>query len=865
MKSKDQNAAASRILSKLADRFVKRTVGEVLKAGRFALWEWDPLQDRLTAGNFAVMLGYAREFPLHKSGDFIALVDPDEREEAKHIFAQAAKGILPKPAVLRVRAADNGVRWCMVHAEVIRDAASKPVRLIGAFVDVSDQFTAGPAADKLPDASEQRFLRAFRASPDWVVISRFEDGRLIEVNRSFEIFSGYRAEEVIGKTTLEIGLWIDERNRDEWTAGIAETGSEREVAVQLRMRSGEVRAFQAFSERIRIGEEDCLVTICRDVTARKTHEALLFNIAQGVAAETGESFFRSLVNHLANGLGADFAFIGELTPENPSRVRTIAVVRDGQAAENFEYDLAPSPCAQIVGRGLCAFPSGVARRFPGDVLLAADGIEAYVGCPLIDSSNQVLGFIAVMFRSPLENTQLAESMLRIFAMRASAELERQRQHTFLEHHAMHDSLTGLPNRLLLKRTIESWHRDPAHEHGRSAMLLIDLDRFKEINDTLGHQVGDVMLRTLAGRLRDAPDAGTEAVVCRLGGDEFAVWLAGIERREDAERVARTILEVIHAPFDVEGTRLEISASIGIALCPDHAGDASDLLRYADVAMYAAKRLTSGWTVYESALDPHSPRRLAMMTDLGEAIRKSQLVLHFQPRVSIPQRKLVGMEALVRWQHPTLGLVPPAQFVPLAEMSESIRPLTWWVLEAALAQQNLWIKQGMRLRVAVNFSARHLIDEGCPGEIKRLLARYGTDPDGIELEITESAIIADPERAMNILTRIHAMGVRLSIDDFGTGYSSLAYLRRLPLHALKIDQSFVRQMTRSVHDTIIVRSTIALAHNLRLTVIAEGVEDAATLDQLASYRCDEAQGYHVARPMPPEDLAKWLRTNSGWGT
>jgi diguanylate cyclase (GGDEF)-like protein/PAS domain S-box-containing protein len=863
MESKDQNAAASRTLSQLADRFVKRAVGEVLTAGRFALWEWNPRQDWLTAKNLAVMLGYAPKFPLRKSGDFIALVNPEDREEAEHIFAQAAQGIIPKPSVLRVRAADNGVRWCMVHAEIVHDAASKPMRLIGAFVDVTDQFTASPAAGEVPDASEQRFLRAFQASPDWVVISRFEDGRLIEVNRSFELLSGYRAEEVIGKTTLEIGLWIDERARDEWTARIADTGSAREVEIQLHMRSGEVRVFQASAERIRIREEDCLVTICRDITARKSHEALLFNIAQGVAAETGESFFRSLVDHLAAALDADFAFIGELPPEDPSRVRTIAVVKDRLAAENFEYDLAPSPCAQIIGRGLCAFPNGVAQRFPDDHFLAKNGIEAYVGSLLIDSSNRPLGLIAVMFRSPLENTQLAESMLRIFAMRASAELERQRQHAFLEHQAMHDSLTGLPNRLLLKRRIESWHRDPAHEHGRSALLLIDLDRFKEINDTLGHHVGDVMLRTLAARLRDALESGNEAMVCRLGGDEFAVWLAGIERREDAERIARTILEVIHAPFDVESTRLEISASIGIALCPDHSADASDLLRYADVAMYAAKRLTSGWTVYESALDPHSPRRLAMMTDLGEAIRKNQLVLHFQPRVSISQQKLVGMEALVRWQHPTLGLVPPAQFVPLAEMSESIRPLTWWVLEAALAQQNLWVKQGLPLRVAVNFSARHLMDDAYPGQIKRLLARYGTDPDAIELEITESAIIADPGRAMNILTRIHAMGVRLSIDDFGTGYSSLAYLRRLPLHALKIDQSFVRQMTRSVHDTIIVRSTIALAHNLRLTVIAEGVEDAATLDQLASYHCDEAQGYHVARPMPPEDLTQWLRSNGVW--
>lgn len=730
----------------------------------------------------------------------------------------------------------------------------------------AEQNDATPRSGDVADISEQRFLRAFRASPDWMVISRFPDGRLIEVNHTFERVSGYLAGEVIGKTTLEIGLWADERKREDWTRGITEAGSAREIELRLRMRSGEVRSFQASAERIRIGEDDCLVTICRDVTTRKAHEALLFNVAQGVAAQTGENFFRSLVNHLAGALGADFAFAGELIPDQLSRVRTVAAVQDHQAAGNFEYDLAGSPCAEVVSLGSCVFPRDAARLFPADLMLAEIRIEAYVGHALVDSAGRPLGIIAVMFRSPLEDTQLAENMLRIFAVRAAAELERRHQHAALEHLATHDSLTGLPNRLLLKLRIEAWLQDlsPGERRGRSALLLIDLDRFKEINDTLGHHVGDALLRKLAVRLQqEAARACGQALVCRLGGDEFAVWLADIRSREDAERVARAVLDAIHTPIDVEGTRLEIGASLGIALRPDHAADASGLLRYADVAMYAAKRQASGWAVYNAALDQHSPRRLALMTELGEAIRKSHLVLHFQPRVSISRQQLTGVEALVRWQHPTLGLVPPSQFVPLAEMSDSIRPLTWWVLEAALAQRGWWAAQGLSLRVAVNFSARHLLDDSVPAHVGRLLARYGTDPRELELEITESAIIADPDRAFDVLTRIQAMGVQLSIDDFGTGYSSLAYLKRLPLHALKIDLSFVSQMTRSERDAIIVRSTTNLAHNLGLTVVAEGVEDAATLEQLALCGCDEVQGFHVAPPMPGNVLHAWARSNGIW--
>ena len=835
--------------------------------GRTALWEWEPLGNRFHAPRVASILGYESTLPLHKSAEFIALVDLRDRKKTARAFESAARGVSIEALPVRLRTARGGVRRCTLHMEIAGDRKSGSLRILGALQDATGRATTGRPDNEALDSSEQPFLRAFRSSPDWMSISRLADGRLIEVNRGFERISGYSADEVIGRTTVEIGLWADERQREEWVRQVAESGPVREAELRLRTRSGDVRVLHASAENICIGGEECLVTICRDVTTRRVHEALLFNIAQGVAAETGESFFRSLVIHLAGALDAEFAFIGEMIPENPSRVRTVAFVRDQLAQDNFEYDLAHSPCAEVVALGSCAFPRAVATRFPQDLMLSENEIQAYVGTALVDSSGRPLGLIAVMFRTPLENTQMAESLLKIFAVRASAELERQRQHAALEHLATHDSLTELPNRILLKRRVDAWLQGPWTEgqnpHG--ALLLIDLDRFKEINDTLGHHVGDALLRKLAVRLQsDLKDRYPRALPCRLGGDEFAVWLPDVSNREDAECIGRAVLDAIHTPFEIGGTRLEIGASAGMSIFPTHARDASGLLRYADVAMYAAKRQGTGLAIYETALDPHSPRRLTMMTELGEAIRKNQLLLHFQPRVNLAQRRLVGVEALVRWQHPALGLVPPSQFVPLAEMSDSIRPLTWWVLEAALAQRAWWAAQGLVPRIAVNFSARHLLDDAAPVQIERLLSRYGANPQGLELEITESAIIADPDRALEVLTRIHAMGVQLSIDDFGTGYSSLSYLKRLPLHALKIDLSFVTHMTHSERDAIIVKSTTNLGHNLGLTVVAEGVEDSATLDTLALYGCDEIQGFHVAAPFSGSALGAWVRGNGVWG-
>jgi len=430
----------------------------------------------------------------------------------------------------------------------------------------------------------------------------------------------------------------------------------------------------------------------------------------------------------------------------------------------------------------------------------------------------------------------------------------------LEHQSCHDALTGLPNRSSLYKEIERWIQQDDPRSG--ALLLIDLDRFKEINDTLGHQAGDHLLQQVGPRL-EASLNGLSGMVARLGGDEFAIFLPEVNSKEQALSAGQRLLEALRQPFDVDGLSTEISASIGIAVIPDQARDLSTLMRYADVAMYRAKREMRGVSLYCVESDPHSPKRLALMSEVGRAIRENQLCLYFQPKVSLANRHVYGFEALLRWRHPQLGFILPADFIPIVESSRLIHPLTAWVLENSIQQCKRWRDAGQMLSIAVNISARNLMDEGLPERIGDLLRAYGVPAEALELEITESALMSDPARALQILEQLSALGVQLSIDDFGTGYSSLAYLKRLPVKTLKIDRSFINSMLTDRQDELIVNSTIHLAHNLGLKVVAEGVESEALLARLRLLGCDYAQGYHIGKPMDVAVLDKWLnQSNKG---
>lgn len=433
--------------------------------------------------------------------------------------------------------------------------------------------------------------------------------------------------------------------------------------------------------------------------------------------------------------------------------------------------------------------------------------------------------------------------------------ERKKTEEIIHRIAFYDATTGLPNRNKLYDLLLDLSGRDAGRNLRMALLLMDLDRFQEINDTLGHHRGDLLLQQLGERLKKI--IFDIDIVARLGGDEFAVLLTKLKNHDDIRLVIEKITRGLEAPFVIEGIPIAVEASIGIALYPDHGTDPDTLIRRADVAMYAAKKSGSGHLFYAPELDKYSSQRLALMAELRQALDQNQLLLHYQPKISLKSRKVVGVEALVRWQHPLRGMISPDQFIGPAEQSGLIHSLTRWVLQTAVGQCALWRQAGFEATISVNLSARNLLDPKLPEMVAGLLQGGGVEPGRIEFEITESAIMTDPVHARQVLMKLHKMGTRFAIDDFGMGYSSLSYLRELPVDAIKIDKSFVIQMVRNKGDMAIVRSTIELAHNLDLEVVAEGVETREILDRLEEISCDTAQGYFISRPIPAESLTRWL--------
>jgi diguanylate cyclase len=457
-------------------------------------------------------------------------------------------------------------------------------------------------------------------------------------------------------------------------------------------------------------------------------------------------------------------------------------------------------------------------------------------------------------RSMVELSAIAGLLLLVFVV---ALVAFRRRLLAGEFKALHDSLTGLPNRAALRRATDLAIADAQDEDGRhAALLVLDLDGFKAVNDTLGHPAGDSLLVQVAASLSSY--VRPSDLVARLGGDEFAILVTDLPDKARAEAVAVNLLARLSADaYSVNSIELSVDASIGVAILPDHGRDVDLLLQRADVAMYQAKRSNAGVMVYDEASDPHDVTQLGLLVELRRAIEQDELTLHFQPKTDLRTGDLEGVEALVRWQHPTRGLLPPGAFIPLAESTGLMQPLTEWVLRHAIAEAARWHDSGLMIAVAVNVSPRSLLDRDLPRTMLRLFADAGLPAHLLELEITETAIMTDPTRANLLLRELQAMGVRVAIDDFGVGYTSLAYLKSLPVHTLKIDRCFVAEMLHSEKDLAIVESVINLGHKLGLTVLAEGIETEEVLDRLKRLRCDQGQGFHLGRPMPTEQLDEWI--------
>ncbi|MDQ3871569.1 MAG: EAL domain-containing protein [Chloroflexota bacterium] len=491
------------------------------------------------------------------------------------------------------------------------------------------------------------------------------------------------------------------------------------------------------------------------------------------------------------------------------------------------------------------------------------GIRDAMVAPL-HGGDEVIGTLLVGNRRTPLNTFSPED-LQVFetlANHASVSLQNgrlvdrlRRQAEENEHQALHDALTGLANRSLFRRRLEAAIDEQERAGGWAAVMIIDLDRFKEVNDTLGHHNGDTLLREIAARLVET--LGSEATIARLGGDEFAILLPSVGDRERAIRSAQVLLESIERPFAVRDLQLHVGASIGIALCPEHATDPDTLIQRADVAMYLAKEAHTGYEVYTPERDQYSPGRLALAGELRRAIEGQELVLFYQPKASLATGRIIGAEALVRWQHPRRGFIAPDEFIPIAEHTGLIQPMTLYLLEAAIRQCGDWRASGFEVAVAVNLSVRSLLQPSLADDIARMLLTHRVSASALELEITESTIIADPAATEAVLNRLASLGIEIAIDDFGTGYSSLAYLKRLPVDELKIDKSFVLGMASDENDAVIVRSMVELGRSLGLRVVAEGVETRQLWDQLRALGCDVAQGFYLGRPMTAEQLTKQL--------
>ena len=493
---------------------------------------------------------------------------------------------------------------------------------------------------------------------------------------------------------------------------------------------------------------------------------------------------------------------------------------------------------------------GIAISLDADVRIRAVLNEDFATVDVI-AHFMLLGLAPIFVVVTQRNLFLAPLLfLTVYAVYRSTQAALQRQ-----YEATHDQLTGLPNRRHLNARLAILTDAAVNGEAELTLMLLDLDRFKEVNDNLGHQVGDSLLRLVADRLRTV--SGTDTVA-RLGGDEFAIVVTGTGRIDEIESIAKEVLSGIQRRFMVDDFPLHIGGSLGIATFPLHGRDTEELTRRADAAMYAAKRAGRDYVFAEVEGHSVSPGRLSLLNDVTGAIERGEFRLVHQPKIAITSGRVTGFEALIRWQHPTLGPLNPDLFIPMVEHTDLIGPLTRHVIDLALAANGEWRRAGFDLRVAVNISARDLQDRRFPAGVAEALQVARTAADQLELEITENSIMADHGRTSAVLSDLHELGVTLTIDDFGTGYSSLRHLRALPIDTIKIDRSFVGGMEGSGADAVIAGSVIQLAHGLGMSVVAEGVERATTLDLLSRHDCDEAQGYLLSEPMAAEEVVPWLR-------
>ena len=561
----------------------------------------------------------------------------------------------------------------------------------------------------------------------------------------------------------------------------------------------------------------------------------------------------------------DFAIPFQSTPDfplellsdieliNPSSPVRMIMKRHNGRAYHYAYISLVDAGNRVVGSILVSRDMNPRMESTYKTIVGISAIAIFVGLSLFGLFYYILS----------KTEQQLENRRQRVMEEAQARLDMQEKHLHeLEQLALFDSLTGLPNRKSLddrwNQIISELEQSPDQEESRYLLMLLDLNRMRDINDALGHDVGDNVLQEVAKRLQQ--DMSEADIIASFGGNEFAL-LQKIGSLDQYEEPVTRLKALFDRPFVINDMALAVSAKVGVVHYPEHGSEVSELIRRADVAMRQAKKRAKFYQIYDSERDPHSVRRLALIEELRKAINQQELMLYYQPQVDAFSGRLVGVEALTRWLHPSLGEIAPLEFIPLAEQTGLIEPLTRWVLDEAMQQCRVWVDQGLDIKMSVNVSVHNMMDASLPDKVAGLLEQHQLSPERMMLEVTESVFMHDPEDTLTALNRLKTMGVALSIDDFGTGYSSLAYLKQLPVHEVKIDQGFIFDMLENDNDAMIVSSTIALAHNLGLTVVAEGVERLAVWNSLKALSCDTIQGFYVSPPLKAEELDAWLHVYS----
>jgi diguanylate cyclase (GGDEF)-like protein/PAS domain S-box-containing protein len=766
------------------------------------------------------LLGYTAEQAV---GHHVSMLLRPGREESLQAFLKQVR-IGEKTRDVESTFVRQGGSLVDVRLSVapLADASGEFVAFVAIFRDLSER-NRQQAALRAKDTSYQKLVETAHEGI-WMVDL---DDRTTFVNQRMADLLGYSIQEMLGRSPSEFyfteaGRQERDQHRKRSLEGIKES---REVV--YRRRDGEPLPAMVATTPI-LGDGDRLegvLAMITDITARVKAEENL---------RASERLFRSLFN------------------ESPAGQILSSSDRQIMAVNRAFCEMTGYTEAEILRNGWDAItpPDDQAGIFAAFERLWSGELETMQmeRRYLRKDGSTLWGHVSVA-RVPDD-----QGRARYVIDQVQDISDRKHAQQALEHQALHDALTGLPNRVLSRDRLDQAILLARRQQTRVALLIIDLDHFKEVNDTFGHQAGDQLLRQVGERF--TAELRETDTVARLGGDEFAIVLLAADA-DGASLIAAKLLAALERPFIVEGQALDVGASIGIAVYPDHADTADTMLRRADIAMYVAKRSRRTHSIYTQGHDEPGDSRLALMAQLRHAINEGALTLHYQPIARLTDGRVERFEALVRWQRPGRGLVPPRDFIAFAEQTGLIQPLTHSVLQTALLQCADWNNAGHPVGVAVNISMRNLLDPQLAESVQQILRETGASPDWLTLEITESTIMAESPRTLETLQKLRALDVRLSIDDFGTGYSSLAYLHRLPVHEMKIDQSFIQGMIGDETSGAIVRAAVDLGHKLKLAVVAEGIEDEATWLRARADTIDYGQGYYLSRPVPAAEVMAWL--------